>query len=85
MADPAGLGREMLEALLAEERGLENVCDELGRTPLYMACEEGHEAVVQLLLDAGADVDKARTSNGATPLYMACQDGHGAVPLLWGG
>ncbi|KAA0145804.1 hypothetical protein FNF29_08383 [Cafeteria roenbergensis] len=77
MANPAGLGREMLEAarrgdavqlgaLLAEERGLEN----------------GHDAVVRLLVEDGADVNKARTDDGATPLFIACQEGHDAVVRL---
>ena len=30
-----------------------------GRTPLYVACQIGYEAVVKLLLDGGSDVNKA--------------------------
>ena len=30
-----------------------------GSTPLYVACHNGHEAVVKLLLDGGSDVNKA--------------------------
>ena len=28
-----------------------------GASPLYMACQEGHDNVVQLLLDGGARID----------------------------
>ena len=31
-----------------------------GSTPLYIACQNGHETVVKLLLDGGSDVNKAR-------------------------
>ena len=29
-----------------------------GRTPLYKACEEGHNEVIKILLKAGANVNK---------------------------
>ena len=44
-------------------------------TPLYGACQEGHVAVARLLLDKGAEVDRAR-EDGATPLFAACSHGH---------
>ena len=49
------------------------------RTPLYMAAWRGSLAVVQLLITAGADVDKACTLNGATPLGVAFRHGNMAV------
>ncbi len=33
-----------------------------GATPLYVACEKGHQAVAGLLLDRDVDVNKARVS-----------------------
>ena len=45
---------------------------------LHIAAENGHEAVMRLLIKAGADVNKV-TDNGATPLYVAAQEGHETV------
>ena len=44
-------------------------------TPLYIASSNGHVDAARLLLDKGAEVDRAR-KDGATPLYAACQEGH---------
>ena len=46
-----------------------------GVTPLWIACQEGHENVVTLLLSHNADVNLAK-SDGITPLWIACQKGH---------
>ena len=50
-------------------------CDE---NELHIAARSGHEAVVRALIEAGADINKAR-DNGVTPLYIAAQQGHEAV------
>ena len=45
-----------------------------GYSPLYIACDEGHEAVVKrLLAHDKIDVNQARTSDGYTvpPLYTS--------------
>ena len=51
---------------------------------MYMACHQGHEGVVRLLLaHAATDVNQATTDDGATPLFIACEIGHeGVVRLL---
>ena len=49
--------------------------DEHGRTQLYNACGNGQVDAARLLLDRGAEVDRA-TKKGATPLFIACENGH---------
>ncbi|KAL2060787.1 hypothetical protein VTL71DRAFT_8839 [Oculimacula yallundae] len=53
----------------------------VGRTPLAWAAENGHEAIVQLLLDKGANAD-LKDENGWTPLSWATRNGHEAVIKL---
>ena len=48
---------------------------------LYDACEKGKVDVARLLLDKGAEVDRA-CEDGRTPLYIACQEGHVDVARL---
>jgi hypothetical protein len=56
-----------------------------GCTPLYIACDHGHDECVRLLLGAGASVDLAMTDDSATPLYIACGAGQvECVRLLLG-
>ena len=52
-----------------------------GQTPLYKAVENGNEAVVQTLIEAGADVNRA-SDGGTSPLQVADQFGHIAVAQL---
>ena len=51
------------------------------QTPLSRATENGHEAVVKLLLDKNADVE-TKDKYGQTPLSRATKNGHEAVVKL---
>ena len=48
-------------------------------TPLHAAAYNGHDAMVELLLEAGADVNAKAVGGVITPLYMACHEGNAKV------
>ena len=69
--------------LIREGVDVNNV-DSKGRTPLFCASGLGHLQVVEALLGAEADVNKASTDGGHTPLQAASRDGHlGWCRLCW--
>ncbi len=47
-----------------------------GQTLLNIACYRGHTEIVEALIEAGADSNKANPSNGVAPLFAACLNGH---------
>lgn len=49
-----------------------NVCDQFAWTPLHHAAHAGQLELMELLVEAGADVD-AQALNGGTPLMKAIQ------------
>ena len=53
-----------------------------GATPLMIAGQDGHLEIVRLLLQEGANKDKAYISSGSTPLHFACGNGHTAIAML---
>jgi ankyrin repeat protein len=60
---------------------LVNRKDDNGWTALHFAANRGHEAVVQLLLNKGADIN-AKTKTGTTALHIAAQRGSEVVVRL---
>ncbi|XP_078312029.1 uncharacterized protein LOC144618901 [Crassostrea virginica] len=58
-----------------------NLCNKVGASPLYMACQNGHESTARLLLINKAVVNLCKT-NGASPLYIAHQKGHSSIENL---
>ncbi|KMZ58875.1 putative Ankyrin repeat-containing protein [Zostera marina] len=49
--------------------------DREGRTALHMAAANGHHAMVDYILDKGADINVCNSENN-TPLHWACLNGH---------
>lgn len=71
-----------VERMLASGASADERMTAGGETPLMRAAARGHEEVVRVLLDAGADVC-ARRADGFTPLILAVFFGHeGVVRLL---
>ncbi|XP_065925741.1 ankyrin repeat domain-containing protein 50-like [Magallana gigas] len=58
-----------------------NLCESAGASPLYIACQNGHNTTVQLLLSNKADINLC-AKNGTSPLYIACQKGHDSTVQL---
>ncbi|MGB3616168.1 MAG: ankyrin repeat domain-containing protein [Elainellaceae cyanobacterium] len=46
--------------------------DDIGESPLHLAVRRGDPRIVELLLDAGAEVN-AKSQDGSTPLYLLCE------------
>ncbi|GAW10696.1 hypothetical protein ANO14919_000310 [Xylariales sp. No.14919] len=72
-----GVGKLLLERGAKVEPEGEDV-----QTPLWCAVNEGHEAVVRLLLENGANVKAKTTSEQWTALHVAATNGHGGVVQL---
>lgn len=52
-----------------------NRCIEDGATPLFIACDNGHERIVKLLINYGANIHLCK-EDGVSPLIIACKNGH---------
>ena len=50
-----------------------------GATPIFMACQSGHDACLPPLLKAGANEPRPAATNYA-PLHAACSAGSEAAP-----
>ncbi|OQR90849.1 ankyrin 2,3/unc44 [Thraustotheca clavata] len=56
-----------------------DIPNEMGLTPLYLAAQEGFDAIVQILLDEKADANHISNVDGFTPVMIASQMGHVSV------
>ncbi|KAJ1310194.1 hypothetical protein OPQ81_006938 [Rhizoctonia solani] len=69
---------EKLGEILAKQPELVNSRDEFEYTPLHLATDRGHQDVVRLLLDKGADIS-LRDQDGDTSLEIARAANHQAI------
>jgi ankyrin repeat protein len=67
-----------VKALLTVNVDIDKV-DDIGWTPLLKAIEYGHETTVHILIEAGADINKASYNSGWTPLSLATTKGRETI------
>jgi hypothetical protein len=72
----------IMSYLISRARNLDSKDPGYGRTPLWRAAENGHEAVVKLLLATGKVGAGSMDTDGRTPLWRAAENGHEAVVKL---
>ena len=70
-----------VRALLKSGVGVNDIVDEWKSTALHHAAGWGHPAAVEILIEAGADLNMI-DSRGATPLGTACFEGQTTVLML---
>lgn len=57
-----------------------NLCENSNKNPLYIACQNGHDDIVDNLLNHGAPgADVNSHNNEFSPIYTACQNGHYSI------
>jgi ankyrin repeat protein len=94
-AKPLNLEKEIIKAaksgaasrvkeLLAQDVSLISAKDTDGSTPLHCATWKGHQSVVELLLNHGADVNAMNNNEhwGTTPLHAAAHANQRAIAEL---
>ena len=77
----AGIVHEVQE-MLRSNRHLANISDPRGDTALILAIQEGTERVIELLMENGADPNKASRNDGATPLMTAASNSRTRIMRL---
>lgn len=75
---------ETVKAVLNEDADLVHAIDPDGSTPLHRAAWKGYVEIVELLIDAGADIDAHNNNThwGTTPLHAASHGKRTAVAKL---
>lgn len=63
---------------LLKKGAIINLCTENKTSPLFVACQNGHDDTVHLLLNRGADINLHRNKE-TSPLYISCQRGDHAI------
>ena len=72
---------DMVKVLLTAPEIDKDIRDERNQTPLHAAAHNGHTEVVQVLVDAHANI-AARDENDRTPLHLAASNGRTDVVTI---
>ena len=70
-----------LVAILLGHGAVVDLSTDMGVTALMLAADLGHTAVVKLLLNAHAEIDRQEPTYGASALMMAASQGHTATVI----
>jgi ankyrin repeat protein len=68
-------GQTEVTKMLLDNRAEANGKNADGRTPLAFAAEEGHESVMELLIERGAAIDDLDEMTGSSALHLAVERG----------
>lgn len=68
--------------ILKKDARLVNLKDELGRSPLQLAAQAGHLDLVNILINAGAQVNHTDRLKGYTALHYAAMHNHPKIILF---
>lgn len=55
-----------------------NLCSNIGTSPIYAACKEGHKSTLKILLNNGACVNSI-LKDGTSALMIACENGFESI------
>jgi len=82
LAGPLGMATMPLLSYFLDEGATIESEEEYGQTPLSWAVQNGHGAVVKLLLDKGASIESKDEYYGQTPLGWAAETSYNVVVKL---
>ena len=69
-----------LKHILDRDEDLVHAKDENGWQPIHEGARGGHQSVVELLVEKGANInERANFGEGGTPLWYAQQEGHSVI------
>lgn len=72
----AAEGDEVLVKYFYGVRASASIADNLDRTPMHLACENGHAHIIEILADKFKAGIYERTKDGSTLMHIASLNGH---------